>query len=100
MFANGGTNYGAQVVQQVCANGWVWAQRMARQSNNPAPACLCIPMGSGAQAGAAQWLLHRQGWKCWARPGKRAGGAAEIKLVVPAGWSLAQVREVLTWLGP
>lgn len=99
-FVSGGIAYGGGVVQQGCAGGWVWAQRMARQGANPAPACVCIPVGSRAQAVAAWWLLHRRGWQAWPRPGKRTGAAAELKLVVPAGWSLAQVREALAWLAP
>ncbi len=99
-FVSGGVAFGGGVVQQVCANGWVWAQRMARRGSNPAPACVCIPVGSRAQAVAAWWLLRRRGWQAWPRPGKRTGAPAELKIIVPAGWSLAQLREALAWLAP
>lgn len=97
-FVSGGFNYGAGVVQQSCAGGWVWAQRMARQGSNPAPACVCIPASSKTLAVAAKWLLRRQGWQAWARPGKRTAAVAEVKVVVPECWSVSQVRSALSWL--
>lgn len=98
-FHSGGRAYGGGVVQQVGAAGWVWARRMAPRGRRPAPVCVCIPFASRAQALAAWWVLRRQGWQVWPRPGKRTGAVAEVKLALPAGWSLAQVRGVLAWLG-
>lgn len=97
-FQSGGLAYGGGVVQQRGAGGWVWSQRMARRGLNPAPACVCVPFRSKAGVIAASWVLRRQGWQCWPRPGKRTGAAAELKIAAPPGWSASRLRQALSWL--
>lgn len=97
-FQSGGFAYGGGVVQQRCASGWVWSQRMARRGLNPAPACVCVPLQSKAAVIAASWVLRRKGLQCWPRPGKRTGAAAELKISVPSDWSVSRLRQELSWL--
>ncbi len=93
-FVAAGQSFGGRVVAQADRAGWVWVWRAQAGS----PPAVCVPFGTSAGALAfAQWL-GAQGFRAWARRGRRCASTWEVKAMLPAGMRMASFR-ALVWQG-